>query len=198
MKKKLTVLFLAVAMCMTMSAPAFASDSILLTGEYITQTEEPSLDVQSINGNPIQPNNEPVTYGWEIISTTPMGTTSNGEAKEVVGSFVATRDGQRCFAEGSYSKSGKISGTVKVAYKLIEAQIDIEIGEEYTFALAGISDALKAGEEVLVYAQPNYAKTQVFQKEFKIDQAGRKSYTGNTAICYTLKPIAPQVSFKYL
>lgn len=145
----------------------------------------------------IAPHSEPATYYWSIVSSTNQGITTRGEPRTLYDTRTAQDEGEVYNYFYFAVRNAEISGSVKVAYKLLEAELGFKIQDLDVEGKGIPSRPMAKGETVYVYTQPRYEKHEVTQKEVKIDQAGRQSDTGKTEVIYVYKPLPPDPFFEY-
>lgn len=132
----------------------------------------------------------PITRKWTIQSTERVGY-ANISAKTFYDKDSANAAGERFTYEVTKTRSGSISGELKVSYATLEAKLGFDYSEKTTLSKSKTTKALAKGEVVKVYYQTRDHKYKVVQKGTR---------TGLEPIYRTLyvyKPAQPKIIFEY-
>lgn len=132
----------------------------------------------------------PITRKWTIQSTERVGYANTSE-KKFYDKDSANAAGETFTYEVTKTRSGSISGELKVSYATLEAKLGFDYSEKITLSKQKTTKALAKGEVVKVYYQTR-------DHEYKVVQKGTR--TGLEPIyrtIYVYKPAQPKIIFEY-
>lgn len=108
----------------------------------------------------------------------------------------AKRDGETQTASATLSVEASVGGSVKVPLKVIEANIDFNIGASYSVGGYTTSPSLDKGDYVKGYARPVANVSKLIQRKY-IHMDGQNISTNTKATAYAYEPTAVNIRLDY-
>lgn len=129
-------------------------------------------------------------YKWTIVSSTYEKTVNKGTL-ELFDEDTATRNGEKLSFHASDTRTGSLSGELKVSYATLTARLEFGYKNSFTVGKSKTTPELKKGTKVKAYFQ---AKNAMYKVEQKGVSTGRPTLYKTV---YVYKPLNPTITLKY-
>ena len=209
--KKFLSLILAVMLCLSFGATAFAAEYAETGNESIDEIVQDKTDSIATDGQfgsqengTVSPLTYTNTYFWKHKNVS-KGTQTEGGWNLLYSGAPASADGEIDAISASVSYTHTFSGSFATGIKrTVELELGYSFGHSVRHSISRSSRALKKGEYVKGYYKKTYEVTEIDQTQYVIRRGWKNSQyfeqtyaTGQTKTATAKKSILPKIKLEY-